>query len=461
MIDRFKKPGLGNIRGRSWRNYQGELHLGRPDRGARIAKALVVLGLLPALLVAAIYLLVRAPGEDSAVKQVPPAPSARPLQALHSQTDIRQVLDPKVLFNPPSASLKITVDSHTLTVDTSLDIALKEYLLSKMDRKNSRYIGIVAMEIDTGRVLVMTGFNKIEPDVNPCIQSDYPAASIFKIVTASAAVEAAGLSPDSSLMYNGQKHTLYKSQLKKRNNRYTNHTTLRDSFAQSINPVFGKIGSIRLGRDELEKYAEALGFNREIPFDLPLDPSHLHISDEPYRLAEVASGFNRETTLSPLHGAVIVATLMRGGQWVTPTVIDRIADENGATIYSRPAINANRALTPETSKALREMMTATITSGTGRRSFRGYRRDKVLSRLTIGGKTGSIFNKAHDARFDWFVGYAQDENLTKSIAVSVVVAHEEYIGTRAARYARMVMREYFADYFARNEKPSRAEDKGV
>jgi cell division protein FtsI/penicillin-binding protein 2 len=307
----------------------------------------------------------------------------------------------------------------------------------------------------------MTGFNKIDPTVNPCIQSSYPAASIFKIVTASAAVEAAGLSPDSSLVYNGRKHTLYKSQLKRQNNRHSNHTTLRDSFAQSINPVFGKIGSLRLGKTEIEKYAEALGFNREIPFDLPLKPSELHLSDEPYRLAEVASGFNRETTLSPLHGAVIVATLLNGGQRVTPTIVDRITDPNGAAVYNRPSSAANRALAPETSEALRKMMTATISAGTGKRAFRGYRRDKVLSRLTLGGKTGSIFNKAGDARFDWFVGYAQDEKQAKSLAVSVVVAHEEYIGTRAAQYARMVMREYFADYFAKAEKSPPDEDKGV
>ncbi len=449
----FKRHPLGGSPKASWHDVQDGLALGRRRRGARRVKALILLGVFPALVAAAVYLAVRGPAGLPGRKAAE-EPSTRETRAIQSQTDLQQVLDPRTLFNPSSASLEIEVDGRPLTVETSLDLDLQEFLLERLDRAHSRYIGIVAMEIDTGRVRVMTGFNKIDPAANPCIESGYPAASIFKIVTASAAVEAAGLSPDSPLLYNGRKHTLYKSQLKPGNDRHTHQTTLRESFAESINPVFGKIGTQRLGKSELEKYAQALGFNREIPFDLPLNPSELRLSDEPYQWAEIASGFNRETTLSPLHGAVIVATLLNGGQWVAPTVIDRIRGENGETVYNRQTTVKGQVLTPETSRALKEMMIATITSGTGKRAFRGYRQDKVLSRLAIGGKTGSIFNKARDARFDWFVGYAQDENQGKGLAVSVVVAHEEYIGTRAAQYARIVMRAYFDEHFAGDGKGS-------
>jgi membrane carboxypeptidase/penicillin-binding protein len=52
-------------------------------------------------------------------------------------------------------------------------------------------------------------------------------------------------------------------------------------------------------------------------------------------------------------------------------------------------------------------MRTTIDKGTCRKAFRGYQRDRVLSKLAIGGKTGSINNKTNDIRFDWFVGFAQ------------------------------------------------------
>jgi peptidoglycan glycosyltransferase len=75
----------------------------------------------------------------------------------------------------------------------------------------------------------------------------------------------------------------------------------------------------------------------------------------------------------------------------------------------------------------------------------------VLSRLRLGGKTGSIYNRAHDARFDWFVGFAAEKKGEKMV-VSAMVAHEEYIGTRAGQYARMAIEHYFKDYFARKKQ---------
>ena len=77
---------------------------------------------------------------------------------------------------------------------------------------------------------------------------------------------------------------------------------------------------------------------------------------------------------------------------------------------------------------------------------------RCLSRLTLGGKTGSIYNRAHDARFDWFVGFATEKKGSEKIVVAVMVAHEDYIGIRAGQYARMAIEHYFKDYFAKKEQ---------
>jgi cell division protein FtsI/penicillin-binding protein 2 len=76
----------------------------------------------------------------------------------------------------------------------------------------------------------------------------------------------------------------------------------------------------------------------------------------------------------------------------------------------------------------------------------------VLSRLKLGGKTGSISNRSQDTRFDWFVGFATEKKGTEKIVVSVMVGHEEYIGIRAGQYARMVIEHYFKDYFTKKEQ---------
>ncbi|RZB33914.1 MAG: hypothetical protein SRB2_03307 [Desulfobacteraceae bacterium Eth-SRB2] len=366
---------------------------------------------------------------------------------LIDKSNVRDLLKSISFVNLKNKSFDFFSDGGKFRIDTSLDIELQEFLIKKLDLGTSRYIGIVCMDPATGKVLSMVGFDKTDPSNNPCVDSRFPAASIFKIVTASAVVEKCGLNPGSKLSYNGRKHTLYKSQLKERINRYTNRITFRDSFAQSVNPVFGKIGALYLGKNTLEKYADAFDFNKDIDFEIEIAPSFVNLSDEPYQWAEVACGFNNKTKISPLHGAMMASAIINQGSIMEPTVVDKIINEKGEIIYRNRLVTINQAITPRASDILNQLMAATIRSGTGKKAFRGYRKDKILSRLNIGGKTGSIDNKSHDARYDWFVGFAEEKNGPKKIALSVIVAHEKYIGLRASYYARIAMRKYFRSYF--------------
>ena len=84
------------------------------------------------------------------------------------------------------------------------------------------------MEPQSGRVFSMVGFDKINPSKNPCLSNKFPAASIFKIVTAAAAIEECGFDSGTRLTYNGDRYTLYRSQLREKNNRYTRKTTFRE-----------------------------------------------------------------------------------------------------------------------------------------------------------------------------------------------------------------------------------------
>ena len=88
-------------------------------------------------------------------------------------------------------------------------------------------------------------------------------------------------------------------------------------------------------------------------------------------------------------------------------------------------------------------MQTTISEGTGRITFRGYQRDEVLGKLTVGGKTGSY---GSNPRFDWFVGFGADQESQTAIAVSVVVSHKDYIGTKSGQYARMAIKHYFKEF---------------
>jgi len=366
---------------------------------------------------------------------------------LTDKSNVRALLKSTSFVNLKKKSFDFFSDDRKFRVDTSLDIDLQDFLLKKLNLDTSRYIGIVGMDPATGKVLSMVSFDKTDPSNNPCVDSRFPAASIFKIVAASAVVEKCGLNPGSKLSYNGRKHTLYKSQLKDRKNRYTNRITFRDSFAQSVNPVFGKIGALYLGKNTLEKYAEAFDFNKSIDFEIKIAPSSVYLSDEPYQWAEVACGFNNKTKITPLHGAMMASAIINQGSIMEPTVVEQIINEKGEIIYRNCLVTINQAITPRTSEILNNLMAATIRYGTCKKAFRGYRKDKILSKLNIGGKTGSIDNKSHNARYDWFVGFAEEKEGPRKIALAIIVAHEKYIGPRASYYARIAMKEYFSSYF--------------
>lgn len=374
--------------------------------------------------------------------------AARPL----GKPEVQMLTAGKNFLNLTDSRIKIQQGNSCFTLQTTLDPALQQFLIERLDRKNSRYIGIVAMDPRDGRVLAMAGYDKANPDGNPCLDSRFPAASIFKIITAAAAVETHDLDPGSILKFSGGKYTLYKSQINPRPSKYANQITLKDSFAQSVNPVFGKLGANLLGKDVIETYAEAFGFNREINFELPLRPSRVELTDGAFELAEIASGYNRATQISPLHGAMMAAAVVNQGRWVEPTVVDWILNDSGQPVYQNKAVYRDQIIDLATAKVIRQLMQATVTSGTAHKEFQRHHGDRILSRLEIGGKTGSMGDGAAQTRYDWFVGYAREPHGSGQLVFAVVVAHEEYIGTRAAAYAAMAIKEYFKGYYSRLEK---------
>lgn len=370
-----------------------------------------------------------------------PRQAARPL----GKTEVQELLAGANFLNLTESRVDLRHGHACITLQTTLDKDLQQSLIQRLDRKNSRYIGIVAMEPTDGRVLAMAGYDRANPEGNPCLDNRFPAASIFKIITAAAAVEAGDLDPGAMLRFSGDKYTLYKSQISSKPPKNANQLSLKDSFAQSVNPVFGRIGANLLGKDVIEAYAEAFGFNREIEFELPLRPSRIELGEGAFELAEVASGYNRTTRISPLHGAAMAAAIVNQGRWVEPTMVDWINNEAGQTVYQSRTVYRDRAIDRDTAKVLRQLMQATVQSGTAHKEFQKHQGDKILSRLEIGGKTGSMGDGTGETRYDWFVGYAREPQRNKQMVVAVVVAHEGYIGTRAAAYAIAAMREHFQE----------------
>jgi peptidoglycan glycosyltransferase len=363
--------------------------------------------------------------------------------SLWTKEDLRTIIDPKALCNSTEEKIDLNYSGKTFSVGTTLDSRLQNYMLKKIQSSQSPLIGFVAIDPASGRILSMIDSRKSDSGENVCLSNQFPAASIFKIITAAAAIEGCNISADTKLTFNGRKHTLYKNQLTNRIHRYTNSTSLKKSFAQSINPVFGKLGVFSLKKDLLEEYAIRFGFNQSIDFELPVQPSRISVGDDSYHWAELACGFNRETVMSPVHGAMIASVILNSGKLAEPSIVEYITDKENNPLYVGEKRASRQVISPETSQELKELMAATVSYGTCSRTFRGYRRDRILSKLVIGGKTGSINNKSNELHYDWFVGFCEEKNGPKKLALAALVVHNKLLREKAQVFARLAMKYYF------------------
>ncbi len=367
-------------------------------------------------------------------------------------SQVRHIMDKVPLVNRIEPMCSVRVRERSVTVHTSLDPELQVFLVSTLDRLKAlnrgkpEQIAMVAMDGQTGQIVAMAGFDAQHPDINPCLPAAYPAASVFKIVTATAAMDAHGYTPHSPLYYNGNKYTLYKRQLRPIRNKYTIKISLANAFAQSVNPVFGKLGKNIVGSQGLANYAKGFGFNNVPVSDFSFETGWFDTGKGDYHLAELGCGFNTDTCISPVFGAMIVSSVLNEGKMPIPRIVDRILDSRGQILYTRSFRTSPAVMTPETAEGLSILMQETVRKGTAQKSFRRIRRDKILSKLDLGGKTGSLYNSSHTIKYDWFIGFGRQKEGEKSLALAVVVGHGKYIGTRAAEHARRILRKYFAPY---------------
>ena len=278
-----------------------------------------------------------------------------------------------------------------LTVEVPIDTGLQKYILDLLRRSLTHQAAVVVLKPKTGQILAMAGYRKVPKTGEReylCLKADFPAASLFKIVSAAAAIEARGFTPGKTVVFRGMKHTLYNSQLRRKEGRYSRKTSFRKAFAGSINPVFGKIGIYDLGRKFMVEYADRFLFNQEIPFDLPVGVSRLRIPADDFGLAEIASGFNRRTRISPIHASLITAAVANHGVIIEPWLVRRIKDESGAILYRARFSRLGRPIEEGTAKQLKILMKETVVYGTCRKAFLPLRRKKQFKDIELGAKQG-------------------------------------------------------------------------
>jgi penicillin-binding protein A len=309
-------------------------------------------------------------------------------------------------------------------------LTVEPKLQGKMEKLLRMYrpvgAAVVALDPRTGKVLAIAEIGE-----GAATKPAYPAASVFKIVTGAALLEK-GVSPDVETCYHGGIRRLVGKLLEDKPNLDRRCLSLSMAMAKSANVVFAKMAVKHLDGEELRKSAERFLFNRPI-FDQPLEQSSAEIPDKGLDFARSAAGFG-QVKLSPMHAALIAASVGNGGVAMEPSLIDAVEGEAVEPTGSMRLLNA------ETAGSLRDMMKLTVSQGTATPTFRERRRN-VLGSIEVAGKTGSLSTKRGPFKdYSWFVGFAPADD--PKIAVAAVVVNGPKWRIHAPFIAREALRAY-------------------
>ncbi len=327
-----------------------------------------------------------------------------------------------------------------------------------MDALAGRCGAAVALEPKTGRVLVMASSPSYNPNLiernrfrrapGPCgvapllnrtTNGLFTPGSIFKVVTAAAALDTGTYTPESTFFDPG-----YCIEYGQRVNNYDTTrpfgtVTFTQAMVNSINSSFCEMGK-KLGAPKILDYARRFGFYEDPPVDLPsgerspsglyqrgrLLPRSQERNADPGRLA-----FGQERMqVTPLQMAMVAGAIGNRGVVMNPTLTDRIRKPDGNLLLRIQPEELGRAVKPEIAGQIASMMEGVVSGGTGTAA--------QIPGVRVAGKTGTAETGVAGRNTAWFISFAPVEN--PQVAVAVVLQNQTSTGGEvAAPVAKQIM----------------------
>lgn len=335
-----------------------------------------------------------------------------------ARVDLRhaEVVGDRVVAPGPSGA-------EALTLDPRLQRAAARILA----RSGAHEGAIVASDVRTGRMLAWV----TRGDRDYAAAAFAPSASLFKLVTATALLEDGAARPETRVCYAGGEHAITERELERSRGAGVECTRFGDALGKSINLVFAKLAKQHLAAGELERRAAELGFAGEVPIDVPVAASSLHVPSDPFGLARAAAGF-WNGKLSPLGALFAMQTIARGGERLPLRVLARTPAE----------APVGRAMTAETASTLRRMLEVTTKRGTCARAFRNRDGTRALEGIDVAAKTGTLVGGSPARMYSWFAAFAPAER--PEIAVAVMLGNDVSWRTKGNLVGRAVLEAWFS-----------------
>ncbi len=366
-------------------------------------------------------------------------------------------------------------NSLVLTVDEVIQHYLEKHLEQAVKFHNVRQKGVgIVMDVNTGAILAMATipdydlndpFTLTDPQVaaavnaltgderltalnnareaqwrNKAVSDLYEPGSVFKIITAAAALDAG-----TSTLHSGYNCTgaIMVEGIRMRCAHGAGHGTLSfgGALLNSCNPSFIQIGQ-QLGIPSFCDYVNAFGLASRTGIDLPGESNSLVYSEKGMGPVELAScSFGQSNKITPIQMVTAVCAAVNGGYLVQPHVVSQVVNADGEIVQNIDATPKRQVVSQDVSEALLDILEETVVDGPGNLAYvLGYR---------VGGKSGTSQKldkqqtEGNEVYIASFVGVAPADD--PQIAVLVVLDEPDSYSYYGGQLAAPVVGSVIAD----------------
>lgn len=330
----------------------------------------------------------------------------------------------------------------TLTIDLNIQTIIEKYLKQAVEDNDCKKGGnVIVMNPKNGNILGMAcypDYNLNSPYTpnstlaetydslsseekseslykmwaNKSVAETYEPGSVFKVITASVALEENITTTDKSNDFYCKGYEEFEDSsasqpLKISCWRANPHgvQSLRQALCNSCNPAFMQLGK-RIGAPTLYKYYEAFGLFDSTNSGLYGEQSSIFQKLDKVGPVELATmSFGQRLNVTPLQMATAIACVANDGVLMKPRIVKQVTNTDSGSVSEIPVTQVRQVISKETAQEVKSMMESVVTIGTGKHA--------AVSGYSIGGKTGTsepVYNKTEEGYVASYVAISPVED---------------------------------------------------
>src|ERR1700728_795219 len=295
-------------------------------------------------------------------------------------------------------------ENLVLTIDANIQYMAERALDAQMEQVKALHGTVVVQDPHTGQILALAISPRFNPNdsrhmepgslTNLAVSDVYEPGSTFKLVTYSAALDAAGVEPTDMVDCQGGAMTMFGRTLHDDRSDHFGVVTVQYALEHSSDVGAAKM-ALKVGPQTFYSYMRGFGFGDRSGIELPSETRGLLRSPKKWGATSILSmAIGQEVGVTPVQLVTMVSTIANGGVYMPPHVLLESVDEMKGDPRLQPVAfrpsnqlpttlpdGAHRVITEMTSAKMRMMMQGIVVEGTGKRA--------ALNGYSTGGKTGT------------------------------------------------------------------------